>query len=107
LTRFQDHRFNQIGQNLLKIDEFEPKSFENILPAEIRPIFQTIYLETTVNPIESHDRLLEIQKIVAILDSFYLKDRLNIVLLLMPIKSKKDLIKMIHERLTQAQSIIV
>jgi hypothetical protein len=36
-----------------------------------------------------------------------LKDRLNIVLLLMPIKSKKDLIKMIHERLTQAQSIIV
>jgi hypothetical protein len=36
-----------------------------------------------------------------------LKDHLNIVLLLMPIKSKKDLIKMIHERLTQAQSIIV
>ena len=34
-------------------------------------------METTVNKIESHNRLLEIKKTVAILDNFYLKDRLN------------------------------
>jgi hypothetical protein len=36
-------------------------------------------METTTNSIESHQRLLEVQKAVAILDSFYLKDRLNFV----------------------------
>ncbi len=79
LSRLQDHRYFIIGENLLKTDEFEPKSFEDLLPAEIKPVFQSIYMETTTNPIESHQRLLEVQKIVAILDSFYLKDRLNIV----------------------------
>ncbi|MCW1949470.1 MAG: DNA primase [Candidatus Shapirobacteria bacterium] len=79
LSRLQDHRFFIIGENLLKIEEFEPKSFEDLLPAEIKPVFQAIYMETTTNSIESHQRLLEIQKIVAILDSFYLKDRLNVV----------------------------
>jgi len=79
LSRLQDHRYSIIGENLLKIDEFEPKSFEDFLPAEIKPVFQSIYMETTTNPIESHQRLSEVQKIVAILDSFYLKDRLNFV----------------------------
>jgi DNA primase len=79
LSRLQDHRYSAIGENLLKIDEFEPKSFEDLLPAEIKPVFQSIYMETTTNSIESHQRLLEVQKTVAILDSFYLKDRLNIV----------------------------
>lgn len=79
LSRLQDHRYFIIGENLLKTDEFEPKSFEDLLPAEIKPVFQSIYMETTTNPIESHQRLLEVQKIVTILDSFYLKDRLNIV----------------------------
>ena len=77
LSRFQDHRFFTIGENLLKTKDFEPKSFEDLLPAEIRPVFQSIYMETTVNTIESHDRLLEIKKAGAILDNFYLKDRLN------------------------------
>ncbi len=77
LSRFQDNRYYQIGENLLKITEFNPKTFETLLPAEIRPVFQSIYMETTVNKIESHNRLLEIKKTVAILDNFYLKDRLN------------------------------
>lgn len=79
LSRLQDHVFSIIGENLLKIDEFDPKSFEDLLPAEIKPVFQSIYMETTTNPIESHQRLLEVQKAIAILDSFYLKDRLNFV----------------------------
>ena len=77
ISRLQDHRFQIIGNNLLKINEFNPKSFESLLPAEIHSVFQSIYLETTVNPIESRQRLLEIQKTVAILDTFYLKDKLN------------------------------
>ena len=77
LSRLQDHRFFVIGQNLLNLDDFDPKMFENILPAEIQPVFQNIYLDTTINQIESHDRLLEIQKTVSILDTFYLKDQLN------------------------------
>ncbi len=77
LSRFQDHRFYQIGQQLLNITQFKPKSFENLLPAEVRPVFQSIFIETTTNYIESHQRLLEIKKVVSILDNFYLKDRLN------------------------------
>ena len=77
LSRFQDHRFYQIGETLLKTTTFDPKTFETLLPAEILPVFQSIYMETTVNTTESHDRLLEIKKAVAILDNFYLKDRLN------------------------------
>ncbi len=77
LSRFQNHCFYQIGENLLKIEEFDPKTFEDLLPAEIRSIFQSIYMETTVNTTESHQRLLEIKKAVAILDNFYFKDRLN------------------------------
>jgi DNA primase len=77
LSRFQDHRFYNIGQTLLKIENFNPKEFEKTLPAEIQPIFQDIYLETTVHPTESKKRLSEIKKAVAILDNFYLKDRLN------------------------------
>ena len=76
-NRFQDHSYHQIGQALLTLSEFEPKDFEALLPAEIRPIFQSIYMDTTVNSIESHDRLLEIQKTVSILNNFYLKDQLN------------------------------
>ncbi len=79
LSRLQDHRYLIIGENLLKITDFNPKSFEDLLPAEIKPVFQFIYMETTTNPIESHQRLLEVQKAVAILDSFYLKDRLNFI----------------------------
>ncbi len=77
IDRFQNSRFQKIANQLLEIKEFDPKTFGSLLPAEILPIFQNIYLETTVNPIESKQRLLEIKKTVAILDNFYLKDRLN------------------------------
>ncbi|MFA5750306.1 MAG: DNA primase [Candidatus Shapirobacteria bacterium] len=77
INRFQDHRFQIIGQEVLKISEFDPKIFGSLLPAEIRPIFQSIYLEATINPIESKTRLLEIQKTITQLDSIFLKDELN------------------------------
>lgn len=77
IDRFQNSRFKKIGEQLLEIKEFDPKTFGSLLPSEILPVFQNIYLETTVNPVESKQRLLEIKKTVAILDNFYLKDQLN------------------------------
>ncbi len=79
ISRFQDHRFLQIGQKLLATKNFDPKSFGSLLPAEILPIFQDIYLNTTVNIVESKQRLVEIKKTKSILDNFYLKDRLNLL----------------------------
>ena len=77
INRFQDHRFQIIGQKLTEIENFDPKTFEALIPAEIRPIYQSLYLESTASHIESKDRLLEIQKTVAQLDSIFLKDELN------------------------------
>ena len=47
LSRFQDTRFHTIGQALLTASKFDPQAFTANLPAEIRPIFQSIYLDTT------------------------------------------------------------
>ncbi|HOR01774.1 MAG TPA: DNA primase [Candidatus Woesebacteria bacterium] len=77
LSRFQDTRFHTIGQALLTASKFDPQAFTANLPAEIRPIFQSIYLDTTVNSLESRTRLREVKKTVALLDNFYLKDRLK------------------------------
>jgi DNA primase len=77
LSRFQNHSFSPIAQEILAFETFNPTTFGPLLPAEILPIFQNIYLETTVHPIESKQRLSEIKKTKAILDNFYLKDRLN------------------------------
>jgi len=77
LSRFQDQRFHTIAQTLLNSSQFNPQTFADTIPAEIRPLFQSIYLDTTVNPLESHTRLREVKKTVALLDNLYLKDRLN------------------------------
>jgi DNA primase len=77
IDRFQDHRFQIICQLLFTVSEFEPKNFESLIPAEVRPIFQSLYLESTINQIDSQVRLSEIKKIVSQLDSFFLKDELN------------------------------
>lgn len=77
LSRFQDHRFQTIAKQLLEVDNFEPKTFESFLPSEIRPTFQSLYLDATVSQTESHQRLVEIKKTITQLDSIFLKDRLN------------------------------
>jgi hypothetical protein len=77
LSRFQDHRYQIIAKILLEVDKFEPKSFEALLPSEIRASFQSIYLDATIDQTESHQRLVEIKKTINQLDSIFLKDRLN------------------------------
>lgn len=77
LSRLCDHRFQSIAKQLLEIEDFEPKNFESLLSPEIRPTFQSIYLDSTMSQTESHQRLSEIKKTITQLDSFFLKDRLN------------------------------
>ncbi|MDD4106672.1 MAG: DNA primase [Candidatus Shapirobacteria bacterium] len=77
LSRLSDHRFQSIAKQLLEIEDFEPKNFESLLSPEIRPTFQSIYLDSTMSQTESHQRLSEIKKTITQLDSFFLKDRLN------------------------------
>ena len=77
LSRLQDHRFQIIAKNLIESDNFDPKVFEISLPSEIKPSFQSIYLDATINQTESHQRLVEIKKTINQLDSIFLKDRLN------------------------------
>ena len=77
LLRFQDHRYQVIANKLLDIKIFKPKKFENILSPEIQPTYQSLYLDATVSPTESHQRLVEIKKTITQLDTYFLKDRLN------------------------------
>ena len=77
LSRLSDHRFQSIATQLLEIEDFEPKNFESLLSPEIRPTFQSIYLDSTMSQTESHQRLSEIKKTITQLDSFFIKDRLN------------------------------
>lgn len=77
LCRLSDHRFQSIATQLLEIEDFEPKNFESLLSPEIRPTFQSIYLDSTMSQTESHQRLSEIKKTITQLDSIFLKDRLN------------------------------
>ena len=77
LSRLSDHRFQSIAKQLLEIEDFEPKNFESLLSPEIRPTFQSIYLDSTISQTESHQRLSEIKKTITQLDSIFLKDRLN------------------------------
>lgn len=77
LTRFQEHRYQAIAKILVELDKFEPKLFESLLPPEIQPSFQSLYLDATINQIQPHQRHIEIKKTITQLDMIFLKDRLN------------------------------
>ncbi len=77
LSRFQEHRYQVIAQKILEVNKFEPKEFESLLPPEIQPSFQSLYLDASVDQTESHQRLVEIRKTIVQLDSIFLKDKLN------------------------------
>lgn len=79
LEAINDSRFKPIAQQLLKIDKFNPGDFQKLLPAESREIFQSIFLDTTVNQLESKSRLSEIKKTINQIDSIQIKDKLNLL----------------------------
>ncbi|MFA6369310.1 MAG: DNA primase, partial [Candidatus Shapirobacteria bacterium] len=70
-------RFKTIAKFLLEKEDQTLKEILDSLPAEIKPLFQTLYFESEKNQIESKTRLLEIKKATTKINSVLLKDRLN------------------------------
>jgi len=77
LNQITSLRLFPISKNLLIISSFEPKSFQDSLPAENQPLFQTLFLNATAQSLESKKRFLEISKTIDQIDSINIKDQLN------------------------------
>lgn len=77
LKNISHHQLKNITQNLLNITDFDPKSFQENLSAEIKPFFQSLFLEATNNPLDSKVRFSEISKIIDQIDNINLKSQLN------------------------------
>lgn len=74
---FQKPVFKTIADTLLNSKKFIPQKFQEKLPAEIRSVFQTIYLKANSLEIESHTRSLEIQKTIAKIKTFLIKEKMK------------------------------
>lgn len=70
-------RFKTIAKYLLESEDKTLKEILDSLPAEIKPLFETLYFESQKNPIDSKTRLSEIQKVTGNINKILLKDRLN------------------------------
>lgn len=64
---------------LLTSADFEPLTFQEQLPAEIHPYFQTLFLNATSEPMDPHRRMLEVKKIGIQIETINLKERLNLL----------------------------
>lgn len=91
---------------------------ENSLENKIKNIYLPLLCTFPCNAFSSYDteckefidaykaEMVELKKYFDDNNDHPLKDKLNIILLLMPVKSKKELIVELHKRLFHAQSII-
>jgi DNA primase len=70
-------RFKIIAKYLLENESFTLKQILDSLPAEIKPLFETLYFKSQKNPIDSKIRLSEIKKATDNINKILLKDRLN------------------------------
>jgi DNA primase len=77
LQDFTVSRLKTIAKYLLEKEGSSLKEILDSLPAEIKPLFQTLYFETEKNQLESKARLLEIKKATAKINSILLKEKLN------------------------------
>jgi DNA primase len=71
LSRLCDHRFQSIAKQLLEIEDFEPKNFESLLSPEIRPTFQSIYLDSTMSQTEYTNVCQKLKKLLLNLIHFF------------------------------------
>lgn len=74
---FQKPVFKLIIDKLVGSKKFIPQKFQEKLPAEICPIFQTIYLKASSLEIEPRHRSLEIQKTIAKIKTFLIKEKMK------------------------------
>ncbi len=77
LNQLTVSRFQTIAKFLLENEDKNLKEVLDSLPAEIKPLFETLYFESQRNQIESKVRLSEIKKAVNKINQILLKDRLN------------------------------
>jgi len=70
-------RFKTISKFLLVEEDITLKQILDSLPAEIKPLFETLYFESQKNQIDSIVRLSEIKKATNKINQILLKDRLN------------------------------
>ncbi len=70
-------RFKTISKFLLVDEDITLKQILDSLPAEIKPLFETLYFESQKNQIDSIIRLSEIKKATNKINQILLKDRLN------------------------------
>ena len=70
-------RFNHIFSNLLEFKQnFDPVVFANTMSAELKPVFENIYLSSTFLNLDSHHRLIEINKTINQILDIRLKEKL-------------------------------
>ncbi len=70
-------RFKTISKFLLVDEDITLKQILDSLPAEIKPLFETLYFESQKNQIDSIVRLSEVKKATNKINQILLKDRLN------------------------------
>jgi DNA primase len=70
-------RFKIIAQYFLENEDLSLKQIQDSLPAEIKPLFQTLYFESEKNQMDSPTRLFEIKKVTGNINQILLKERLN------------------------------
>ena len=77
LSLFDTPRFKTIAATLLNTQKFEPKSFREELPSEIKDTFQNLYIAAESMNYDSVKRTSEIKKTKSLLNILCLKDKLN------------------------------
>jgi DNA primase len=70
-------KFKILMDNLLEQIEFEPRVYQDGLPAELRPAFQSIYLNATALELDPLVRLKEIKKVSDQINILSLKEKIS------------------------------
>lgn len=70
-------RFKTIAKILIENEDKTLKEILDLMPAEIKPLFENLYFESQKNPIDSTVRLSEIKKATENINKILLKDKLN------------------------------
>lgn len=77
LKNISSPRLSPIASCLLLTKKFTPAKFQQKIPAEIRPIFQSLFLQATSLDLDSASRQKEIKKTVKLIEVYQLKEQLR------------------------------
>lgn len=77
LSQIKTPRFQVIVQSLISASSFDPQIFQSNLAAEIRPLFQSLFLAATQAEMGSEDRLKEIKTVVNQISLINIEEKIN------------------------------